>query len=580
MPLDGTVDNARQNVLPATELAPGLHSVGGLIPFDTRLSWAPPQAHGLQPVNAYVLVTADETPLLIDTGLAGHEAAVVAGLASLVLSEQPIAAFLTRSEYECSGNLGTIVRRFTVRTLYTGGVANPFDAFDELASAHDLWSNRVRLGRIRPGDYIPLEACPRVSILAAPIRILATYWAYDSETKTLFTSDAFGHAVLASANESAGPVTDPDAFADPSWVKDNLLAKFAWLRGAEKVGAVREHLERIGNDLEIRNIAPTHGRVFVGGDIAQAQFQLMVDVLRGLEAPRRPRPPSGDRPSAADRPRAGNRRPGPKPTIPRQLAPGVHWLGSCIEGGSVMMRGTPHHSHLSNYLIVGDDQSLIVDTGMLAGWPKLQHDLAAVLDHRPLDWIFPTHPEYPHSGNLERLMEQYPTAVAVGDVRDYHVFFPASAGRTRNMSPYDVLDLGGGYEVEFLPAVLHDLPSTQWLYERKTQTLFVADGFGFFHREPDGDDDEATPTHSPGECALLVSEVEDELKVEQAEMIVANALSWSRFADSARRFEEFDRLVSTRPIRLVAPAHGNVIDNLDEVLPLIRQSHAAAYALT
>src|SRR6202000_312182 len=179
---------------------------------------------------------------------------------------------------------------------------------------------------------------------------------------------------------------------------------------------------------------------------------------------------------------------------------------------SVIMRGTPHHSHLSNYLIVGEDQSLIVDTGMLAGWPKLKSALAAILGARAFEWIFPPHPEYPHSGNLERLMANYPTAMGVGDVRDYHVFFPGIAGRTRNMSPYYVLDLGGGFEVEFLPAVIHDLPSTQWLYERKTHTLFVADGFGFFHREPDGDDDEATPTHSPDEGALLVSAGEDELE--------------------------------------------------------------------
>lgn len=393
----------------------------------------------------------------------------------------------------------------------------------------------------------------------------------------------FGHAILDSAQDDAGPVTDPDEYSDPALVRDNLLAKFAWLRGAEKVGAVREHLELIGRDLDVQNIAPTHGRPFAGADTAGAQFELMLDVLRGLEAAqqtRRLRAPQDAEPDLAPPPPLRKRRPDPAPTIPRELAPRVYWLGSCIEGGSVVMRGTLHHSHLSNYLIVGSRQSILVDTGMLAGWPKLERDLTTILGDRPLDWIFPTHPEYPHSGNLERLMERYPDATAVGDVRDYHVFFPRIAGRTRNVEPFEIIDLGGGYEAEFLPAVVHDLPSSQWLYERKTQTLFVADGFGFFHREPAGDDEDDTPTHLPGECALMVSELDVDLEVEQAEMIVANALSWSRFADSAGRFEEFDRLVSTRPIRLVAPAHGNVIDNLEEVMPLIRQSHAAAYALT
>jgi len=569
--------------IPPTELAPGLYSIGGLIPFDARLSWAPPGARGLQPVNAYVLDSRGGLPAVIDTGLTEHEDAVLAGIGSGISPEEPISIFLTRSEYECSSNLGSIVGHFNVRTLYTGGVSNPFDAFDELASAHDLWSNRVRLGRMRPGDYLPLEASPRVSVLAAPIRILATFWAYDHETKTLFTSDVFGHAILDSPDDDAGPVTDPDAYVDPGWIRDNLLAKFAWLRGAEKIGAVREHLELIGHDLDIQNIAPTHGRPFAGPEAAGAQFELLRNVLRELEASQQPRrrPELPDAlPAVAHRTLHPKRRPDPAPTIPRELAPNVHWLGSCIEGGSVLMRGTLHHSHLSNYLIVGSHQSILVDTGMLAGWPKLEHDLTTILGDRPLDWIFPTHPEYPHSGNLERLMERYPSAIAVGDVRDYHVFFPRIANRARNMQPFEVIDLGGGYEVEFLPAVVHDLPSSQWLYERKTQTLFVADGFGFFHREPAGDDEDEVPTHLPGECALMVSELDVELQVEQAEMIVANALSWSRFADSSGRFDEFDRLVSTRPIRLVAPAHGNVIDDLEQVLPLIRQSHAAAYALT
>ena len=71
-------------------------------------------------------------------------------------------------------------------------------------------------------------------------------------------------------------------------------------------------------------------------------------------------------------------------------------------------------------------------------------------------------------------------------MRDYHLFYPGIESRTTHVGPGHTLELGG-LSCEFVPAILKDLPSTLWLYESTQRVLFAADGFSYFHREPDPD---------------------------------------------------------------------------------------------
>jgi glyoxylase-like metal-dependent hydrolase (beta-lactamase superfamily II) len=56
-----------------TPLADGsVLRLGGLLPVDGRLSWAPSDSRGFQPVNCYLVIAPDRT-IMIDTGVAAHE---------------------------------------------------------------------------------------------------------------------------------------------------------------------------------------------------------------------------------------------------------------------------------------------------------------------------------------------------------------------------------------------------------------------------------------------------------------------------------------------------------------------------
>jgi hypothetical protein len=124
--------------------------------------------------------------------------------------------------------------------------------------------------------------------------------------------------------------------------------------------------------------------------------------------------------------------------------------------------------------------------------------------------------------------------------------------------------------------------------------MFVCDGFSFTHESPilldsqglraDGldldDDDEEAPYHMPGDCALMSSEIGGGVDVDKAAFLLRRALYWARFVDADKLFSEVEEVIfKTMPTRLICPSHGNVIDNLDVVTPVIKQSHVRAYAV-
>jgi hypothetical protein len=258
--------------------------------------------------------------------------------------------------------------------------------------------------------------------------------------------------------------------------------------------------------------------------------------------------------------------------LPREIAPGIYWLGDCLE---VEYRGEIIHGHASAYLLMGARETLLVDTGHPIHWQRVEHDLAQVLGSRGLDWIVPTHAELPHAGNLHRLARRYPGSRVLGDVRDYHLFFPQLAGRFREWPKDQPLDLGGGYQVVLVDAPLKDLVTTQWAYETSQQVLFVADGFGYMHARPDLGSDQ--PTHRPGECSMLSTEWPEPPGIEHAAFLTRAALNWTRFVDDAEVFEAVASVLDRYPPRLVAPAHGNVIADFDAFFPIVREAHRLAY---
>lgn len=259
--------------------------------------------------------------------------------------------------------------------------------------------------------------------------------------------------------------------------------------------------------------------------------------------------------------------------LPRQIADGIWWVGGCLESAAF---DEPVHFHTSAYLILGAERTLLFDTGPPGGWADLDRDLDRILAGRPLDLVLPSHPEIPHAGCLDRLLGKYPGAVVVGDLRDYHLYYPDHVDRLRPMPHGSDIDLGGGYRLTLLDAIIEDLPNTTWAYEHRERVLFSVDALGYGHL-PQSVEFPDEPLHRAGECALLSSELRRPPDLELATHLTQSSLYWSRYVEIAPYLERMERLFEQFPPRLVAPAHGSVVDDLAVVMPVIREAHRKAF---
>lgn len=259
---------------------------------------------------------------------------------------------------------------------------------------------------------------------------------------------------------------------------------------------------------------------------------------------------------------------------PRAIVDGLWWLPQCLISGQ-SPDGLDTHLHTSAFLIVGTDATLLFDSGLPDLQDNLRENLIGILGDRPLDWIVPSHPEYPHSGGLEGLMEYYPNLKIAGDVRDYHLFLDNTEGRLENVARHESIDLGGGFVFTVVEPVIKDLTNTVWGYEHHSRTLFTADGLSYTHYPLTDDDDDVL--HVDGECSMLTTELDTIPTPDQAEVVTRAALFWTRLRPTDQEFIQLDSLIEELEIERFAPTHGNVIADIGAVLPIVKRAHQLSY---
>jgi flavorubredoxin len=240
----------------------------------------------------------------------------------------------------------------------------------------------------------------------------------------------------------------------------------------------------------------------------------------------------------------------------RQISPGAFLLNGCFH---MSMYGRQFHTHAAAYLLQGRESSVLIDTGHAKDGPRIEQFIRSVVGD-DLTYIFPTHEEYPHAGNLDALLTAFPKAKAVGEVRNYHLYYPEHDrnGRFVPMAIGEALDLGGR-KLTVLPALIHDLPATYWAHDDGDQLLFVSDGFGFSH-------------YSTDQCTLLSHELPFRPGLEDTRMVLELALYSVRYSDNHGTVEALNRMLQENPTRMICPAHGNVVTDLAELSELMNRA--------
>jgi len=234
--------------------------------------------------------------------------------------------------------------------------------------------------------------------------------------------------------------------------------------------------------------------------------------------------------------------------LPREIAPDVYWLGECLEQ---RYKGVIYHSYNAAFLVIGNDASLLVETGHPKDFPHIERQLAQLLEGRaPLKYLFITHQETPHSGGLGRIMSRYPESVLCGDISDYHLVIPQYADRIRSMQRDEVIDLGGrGFQA--VEPVIRDLRTSWWGFETRDRVLFPGDGFAYSHY------------HQDGHCGLFAEEAISLNLPDVSSTFADLALFWTKFADMERYVERLEWLLKKLDVKTIAPTHGLPIKDMD-----------------
>jgi flavorubredoxin len=243
---------------------------------------------------------------------------------------------------------------------------------------------------------------------------------------------------------------------------------------------------------------------------------------------------------------------------PRELLPGVFWLGACHE--QIYMDSVVHSCN-SVFLVCGATWSLLVEAGHPRDLDVIEEQIDGLLaaGAPELRYVFTTHTQTPHASGAGRWLARHPRAELCGDVRDLHLVFPGLEDRIHPLGVGDELDLGGTRFV-VVEAVIRDYDTTLWGYDTLRRALFSGDGFAYAHY------------HELEHCGKVAEET---VALDLPDLTAVYAelnLPWAGITDVEPYIERLDELLfGELDVALIASTHGLPISNPRATLPQVRE---------
>lgn len=165
------------------------------------------------------------------------------------------------------------------------------------------------------------------------------------------------------------------------------------------------------------------------------------------------------------------------PTIrvePLRIAPDTYVLHSVQEA----MGDPPLFVYLNSMVIVGSEP-VIVDTGTIANRRQWLEDAFSLVEPQDVRWVFLSHDDVDHTGNLEQVMEACPNATLVCNwamVERHTNCFAFPLERCRWVMHGESFDAGDRTLHAVRPPVF-DSPTTRGLFDPTTGVYWSADTF-------------------------------------------------------------------------------------------------------
>jgi glyoxylase-like metal-dependent hydrolase (beta-lactamase superfamily II) len=139
-----------------------------------------------------------------------------------------------------------------------------------------------------------------------------------------------------------------------------------------------------------------------------------------------------------------------------------------------------------NAFVIRAAEPVLVDTGLLALRTPFLEALARCIDPAELRWIWLSHMDADHLGNLDAILALAPNAKLVTNflgvgkmmLRNFDV------SRVHLLAPGATIDTGDRRLVPLKPAY-YDAPETVGFFDTRTRVLFSSDAFGTLLQQPE-----------------------------------------------------------------------------------------------
>jgi flavorubredoxin len=212
--------------------------------------------------------------------------------------------------------------------------------------------------------------------------------------------------------------------------------------------------------------------------------------------------------------------------------------------------GQPLSVYINSAVILAEEP-VLVDTGSMRNRRLWLEDAFSLVDPGDVRWVFVSHEDPDHVGNLDEVMQMCPNASMVSSWAMTERFanaFEFPLTRCRWLEAGDTFDVGDRQMMVVRPPA-YDSPTTRGVFDTKTRVLWAVDLF-------------ATPV--PGgdgarQLADDVTQLDRDFWAHGMAMFAINALSpWLRLVDPDRFAAEVQRLEDLS-ISTVISAHSPTI---------------------
>jgi flavorubredoxin len=218
-----------------------------------------------------------------------------------------------------------------------------------------------------------------------------------------------------------------------------------------------------------------------------------------------------------------------------------------------------------NTMVIRAAEPVVVDTGMAENRDQYLEDVFSLVDPDDLRWVFISHDDVDHTGNVNALMDAAPNATLVIDW-----FMQERMGASLAVPPTrwrwvydgDTLDVGDRTLHVVRPPV-YDSPTTRGLYDPTTGVYWASDAF-------------ASPMPTPVRHA---AELDPTGWVDGIHTFARYVSPWLTLVDDGRFQRTVDRIAALRP-QVIAGCHTPVVERglVDDAIAATRTAPTATIA--